>query len=282
MQAFVAMPFNPKFLPVWKAIKEACKNNNIEPCRVDQLPQLDDIHKIIFEEIARSELVIVDFSGDKMITVPNPNVVSEAMYARTQKKPLVILSQNAEALPFDWKTHRAVIYEDNADGLAYLAEVLTENLAGMKKRMAEPGGIWQAFLKKQPVEEKWIETSSNGRYRKSKACVILDAKTDLEWLVGPDQDATWDDAKSWMDSLNVDSGGWRMPTIEELQRLYENGKGSRNIDPIFRTSGYWVWSDDKIGNDSFCVFSFSIGDKVVCPRSHSSNYRAFAVRTKKK
>ena len=43
MRAFVAMPFNPAFLPVWKVIKAACKTNNIEARRVDQLPQIDNI-----------------------------------------------------------------------------------------------------------------------------------------------------------------------------------------------------------------------------------------------
>ena len=44
IQPFVAMPFNPAFLPVWKTIKKACEQNEIIPIRVDQLPQIEDIH----------------------------------------------------------------------------------------------------------------------------------------------------------------------------------------------------------------------------------------------
>ena len=68
MQAFVAMPFNPNFLLVWKTIKKACEANGIKPCRVDQLPQVDNIHKTIFAEIEKSDIIIVDFTGDKVLT----------------------------------------------------------------------------------------------------------------------------------------------------------------------------------------------------------------------
>ena len=133
MRAFVAMPFNPSFLPVWRSIKEACKVNGIKPIRVDHLPQVDNIHQAIFNEIDASDLVFVDFSGDRYIDHPNANVVSEAMYAKTKQKPLVILSQSTDALPFDWRVHRAIIY--NADDMDYLLEVLSESLEEIKERI---------------------------------------------------------------------------------------------------------------------------------------------------
>jgi len=106
MQALVAMPFNQKFWEVWKAIKAACEANHIKAVRVDQIPQVQDIHTCIFKEIEASDLVIIDFSGDKMIEVPNPNVVTEAKHAKDRSKPIVILTQKIEALPFDWKVQR--------------------------------------------------------------------------------------------------------------------------------------------------------------------------------
>lgn len=135
MQAFVAMPFNPDFLPVWKRIKAACKTNGIDAVRVDQLPHVDDIHGTIFKEIERSDILIVDFTGDQVSTVPNPNVVTEAKHGKDRQVPIVILTQSLEALPFDWRTHRAVIYQADDKGLAYLEEILTENLEGICRRI---------------------------------------------------------------------------------------------------------------------------------------------------
>ncbi|BBM85332.1 hypothetical protein [Candidatus Uabimicrobium amorphum] len=136
VKVFVAMPFNPVFLPVWRVIKKTCKANDLDCCRVDQLPQIDNIHDTIFQEIDNSDIVIVDFSPDSASKHPNPNVVTEATYAKLKKKPLLILSQLVDSLPFDWRTHRAVIYENNRSGLEYLEEVLEENLAGVKSRLS--------------------------------------------------------------------------------------------------------------------------------------------------
>ena len=88
------------------------------------------------------------------------------------------------------------------------------------------------------------------QYTKNVSGVILDAETNLEWLVGPDQNTTWDEAKSWTDGLTVDGGGWRMPTIAELRGLYQEGKGLRNIDPAFTSTGWWVWSSETLDSSS--------------------------------
>jgi hypothetical protein len=135
MKAFVAMPFNPIFLNVWRTIRSACEANGIEAIRVDQIPQVDDIWKAIVEEIKTSDLIIVDFSGDEKSNIPNPNVITEATYARTYQKPVIILTQNVASLPFDWKTYRATIYENTEVGLTYIREMLTENLGALLKRL---------------------------------------------------------------------------------------------------------------------------------------------------
>jgi hypothetical protein len=260
MKAFVAMPFNPKFLPVWKAIRRACEANDISACRVDQLPQVEDILATIYKEIEAADIVIVDFSGDKHPEAPNANVVTEAKHAKDHKKPLVILTQNVQGLPFDWKTYRAVVYENNPSGMEYLAEVLGENLAGVKKRLASSLAVVTTDTEpKSTNKEKLAQTSDDGRYKKSSEGIIWDSKTNLEWFVGPDEDTLWAQAKAWMESLTMDSGGWRMPSIEELRGLYQKGKGGRNMDHIFVTTGYWVWSCVEERGSSTWGFDFRYG-----------------------
>lgn len=157
---FVAMPFNPVFFPVWQKIKKACEYNNLKCCRVDQIPQIDNIHEAIFREIDNSDIVIVDFSPDSDSKHPNPNVVTEATYAKIQKKPLVILSQLVDSLPFDWKIYRATVYENNQHGLEYLEEVLKENLAGVKERIAideSDGNSISQRLEIEVIESQTVE-----------------------------------------------------------------------------------------------------------------------------
>jgi len=275
IQAFVAMPFNPIFLPVWKVIKKACEQNDIVPVRVDQLPLIEDIHKTIFSEIEHSDIVIIDFSGDKLLSVPNPNVVTEASHAKGLRKPIVILTQSTDALPFDWRTHRAVVYKNKKAGLEYLAEVLEENLAGIKSRLSSE-------VKKKDEQST---TSQDGRYRVLFSGIIKDTRTWLEWLVGPDKDTDWDKAKAWVGSIDTlkYGTGWRMPTRQELPTIYEKGKGECDIDPVFVSPRNFlrVWIGELEGSSSAWYFNFHLGYECCHDRSFRADYRVFFVRSVK-
>jgi hypothetical protein len=136
----------------------------------------------------------------------------------------------------------------------------------------------QAEIRRQQEEAaRWTETSSDGRYKKSRDGVILDTQTNLEWYVGPDKDTNWDQAKAWVDGLTVDGGGWRFAKVEELQGLYQQGKGSRNMDPIFNVSGCYVWSCERDGSSAF---NFDVGNGLVGwrTRGNSRYARVFGVR----
>ncbi len=135
------MPFHKNFWPVWEVIRDACKSVSIEPYRVDQVPQIDNIAATIFKEIENSDIILVDFSGDKDREIPNPNVVTEATHARNQKKPTMILTQNTGSLPFDWRTHRAIVYENTPECLEHLKRELIENLQGLKNRLQPQKGL---------------------------------------------------------------------------------------------------------------------------------------------
>ena len=111
--------------------------------------------------------------------------------------------------------------------------------------------------------------------------VVRDTKTGLEWMAGPDKDTTWNEAKQWVESHNVAGGGWRMPTIDELETLYENGKGSRNMTPLLKTTGWWVWSGETKDSSSARSFVFGYGGRFLDFRGTSTNGRAFAVRSRR-
>jgi len=116
------------------------------------------------------------------------------------------------------------------------------------------------------------------RFSKDERSIIFDTKTNLEWLVGPDKDTTWDESKAWVKSLG---GGWRLPTVKELQGLYEEGKGTRNIDPVFGMSGWWVWSVEKKSSSCARAFYFYCGFEYSLYRGYSLRHRGFSVRSRR-
>ncbi|MBW1754066.1 MAG: DUF1566 domain-containing protein [Deltaproteobacteria bacterium] len=112
--------------------------------------------------------------------------------------------------------------------------------------------------------------------------VVYDKETGLEWYVGPDRDTTWYKAESWVKNLTVDGGGWRMPTKKELKSLYNKGAGQRNMTPLLKTTGWWVWSGEIKGSSSAWGFYFSYGSEYLYSRdSYYYGERGFAVRFRK-
>jgi hypothetical protein len=94
------------------------------------------------------------------------------------------------------------------------------------------------------------------RYSVSTEGVIKDNKTGLEWAVGPDKGVNYNQADAWVKGLKIDGSGWRMPTVEELSGLYVKGLGQRNMDPAFKTTGWFVWAKAK---DSSSAGGFHFG-----------------------
>ena len=111
--------------------------------------------------------------------------------------------------------------------------------------------------------------------------IVRDKETGLEWVAGPDKDTNWNEAKSWVENLSVEGGGWRTPTIEELQTLYKKNVGTRNMTPELKTTGWGVWSGETKGSSMVVYFDFRNGKKYWRTRDFSPGFRAFAVRTQR-
>jgi len=110
--------------------------------------------------------------------------------------------------------------------------------------------------------------------------IVKDAGTGLEWFAGPDKNITWDEANSWVKNLNLSGGGWRMPSLDELESLYKKGSGPRNMTPLLKTKGWWVWSGETVGSREARSFAFGHGFKGYIFRGNSASERVFAVRSR--
>ena len=173
------------------------------------------------------------------------------------------------------------------------AALLEKQIAEAKKRLeeskaqetkttqAEPKAERAERERKQREAEQSIaKLSSDGRYEVSSEGVITDTKTNLQWYVGPDQDTTWDQADAWVKKLTVAGGGWRLPTLDELEGIYETNK-EYNLDKVFgsRNIYIFVWSNKTKGSSSAWCFPFDNGLRDWGNRSASNLYRGFAVRS---
>ncbi|MFA5183624.1 MAG: DUF1566 domain-containing protein [Syntrophales bacterium] len=119
------------------------------------------------------------------------------------------------------------------------------------------------------------------RFTKTDNGVITDRVTGLEWYAGPNPDNTWREAKAWTESLTVDGGGWRMPTVAELKAIYQKGASANNMDPVFQAKGAWAWSGE-LRND-WSVWGLAFYNNL--EGWHSMNYGygrvALAVRSRR-
>jgi hypothetical protein len=140
--------------------------------------------------------------------------------------------------------------------------------------------VW-GFGKSDSLEAQVVDAKSQSRFTKASNGVITDHLTGLEWYVRPNADNNWYEAKAWVDSLTVGGGGWRMPTVPELQGIYQKGASRANMDPLFEPKAAWVWSGQM--DDARTYYGFAFYSGLV--NSHSMHYgygrMAFAVRSPK-
>ena len=124
------------------------------------------------------------------------------------------------------------------------------------------------------------ENGRDGVYVAYDNGIVRDTNTGLEWFAGPDKDMNFKQAKSWVSSLIVNGGRWRMPTKDELKGLYKKGTGVRNMTSLLKTTGWWIWAGHTESWFSGGGFYFADGPRPWITRLFSSNRRAFAVRSR--
>jgi hypothetical protein len=94
--------------------------------------------------------------------------------------------------------------------------------------------------------------------------VVTDARTGLMWTRDDNggRNISWHNANRYAKNLRL--GGytdWQLPSIEELERLYEHHGGKYNIRKPFRLSGWWVWSASRDGSGENWGFGFLLGER---------------------
>jgi len=100
------MPFSHDFDEVYdKFIAQALRESGYEVRRADDVLSQQNILRDVVNGIAFSHIVVADVTGS------NPNVYYELGIAHTLERPVIILTQDMDELPFDLRSYRVIPYD---------------------------------------------------------------------------------------------------------------------------------------------------------------------------
>lgn len=106
---FILMPFGGWLDDYYEAIyTPAIEAAGLEPHRADDLFRPSTIVNDIWAYTKRAKLLLADLSGR------NPNVFYELGLAHALAKPVILVAESMEEIPFDLRALRIIIYDKNA------------------------------------------------------------------------------------------------------------------------------------------------------------------------
>ncbi len=151
---FVLMPFDKKFDDIYKlGIKGACQEAGAYCERVDEQLFTESILDHIYNQISKADIVVADMTGR------NPNVFYETGYAHAMGKPVILLTQNVDDIPFDMKHYPHIIYGNSISGLkGELEKRIIWCIQNPKQKLGNTGfdleySLWGVSLYKVPLIE---------------------------------------------------------------------------------------------------------------------------------
>jgi hypothetical protein len=117
------MPFTPELQPVYEDhIKNVAQELGMSVARADDFFTTQSVMEEIWAAIVNSKIMIADCTGK------NPNVFYEIGIAHSIGKPVVLIAQNPEDVPFDLRHRRYIRYEYTPRGIKDFEERLRKTL----------------------------------------------------------------------------------------------------------------------------------------------------------
>lgn len=125
---FVLMPFTQELKPVYEDhLKSVCDNCGFSVARADDFFNAHEIMSDVWTAIYQSRVVIGDCTGR------NPNVFYELGIAHTMGKPVVLITQSKDDVPFDIKHRRYIKYDFTPRGMKKFENNLKATLNTIKE-----------------------------------------------------------------------------------------------------------------------------------------------------
>lgn len=112
---FLLCPFSEPFNTIYSDhLKPVIEEVGFTVERADDIYGTQPIIEDIWEQINSAEIVLADVTGK------NPNVMYEIGMAHTVGRPVIIVTQDINDVPFDLKQYRCIIYEYTPRGMKEL------------------------------------------------------------------------------------------------------------------------------------------------------------------
>lgn len=109
---FVLMPFSKEFDDIYLLGINAAATDCDAFCeRVDEQKYQGTVLQGIYNQITKADIIVSDMTGK------NPNVFYETGYAHALNKQVILLTQNAEDIPFNLKSYPHLVYEGKISNL---------------------------------------------------------------------------------------------------------------------------------------------------------------------
>jgi hypothetical protein len=118
----VMMPFDGSLRPVFDDIKAMAGTIGMKCQRGDDIWVNDAIIQDVVDLIDKSRIVICDLTGR------NANVFYETGIAHTLGRDIILITQNADDVPFDLRHLRYIKYLNNSEGRAELCEAVKKRI----------------------------------------------------------------------------------------------------------------------------------------------------------
>ncbi len=132
--AFVLMPFDPEFNHIYsELIKPALEDAGFDARRADDTLDQQNILRTIIHNIDVADLVVAE------LTTSKPNVFYELGIAHGLRKPVVLLAQDLDEVPFDLRSYNIVTYSTRFDEVHKLKDRLKAIAEGLKDRTSRFG-----------------------------------------------------------------------------------------------------------------------------------------------
>jgi len=123
----VLMPLAEEWDPVYECVRRAVESSevNMRCIRADEMYSTKSVMADVLDLIRRANVVIAE------VTSCNPNVLYELGICHAVKDKVVLLTQQPDTLPFDFKHIRTVSYQNSING----GFALVDHLKGLLGRL---------------------------------------------------------------------------------------------------------------------------------------------------
>src|SRR6266581_2118569 len=132
---FVLMPFDAGFDDIYKfGIKGAAEEAGAYAERVDEQIFTEGILERVLNQINKADVILADVTGR------NPNVFYEVGYAHALGKVVLLLTQNADDIPFDLKHRPHTVYGGKIEALRTALVTRLQWAIAESRKQQQPGG----------------------------------------------------------------------------------------------------------------------------------------------